>query len=172
MATDIHIVHSPEAEDILVKRAPWLLRFGTLLVLIGIVLLLWAGWFMEYTETVHASFTPTAIDAHAVVGTIWLTRGDSGLIKVGEEVSLRAASPAQTAPSAQTAPPAETTPPARTGKILLVRYLPGQGLSPEITISFADTSFFSTLRQFPPQERVPADIDAGKVRLAAHFFRR
>ena len=106
---------------------------------------------MEYTDTVHASFAVTSIEGDALTGALWLEPADSGLVRVGEAVVLRSGG---------------------TGKVISIRRSPGQALSAQVVIGFSDTSLFPSLRQLPVPMRIAVDVNAGKVRLATHFFRR
>lgn len=51
------IVYSAEVREIIGKVPPWILRFGTILLLLAITLVVWAGWMIKLPEVLDVPFT-------------------------------------------------------------------------------------------------------------------
>ncbi|TDW96967.1 hypothetical protein [Dinghuibacter silviterrae] len=76
--------HSPEAQEIIIRRPPLLLRLGTLLVTLGVGLLLWVGWTLRYTDTAQGVFVVSTCAGDTVTGRFLF----SASLQPGQEVTL------------------------------------------------------------------------------------
>ena len=83
--------HSQEVQDLLGKMPSWLIRNGTLLVIILVMVLVFGSWRFKYPDLVSGTATVTinAADSSLLAGSVKIDGSDVEKIRTGQHVNLK-----------------------------------------------------------------------------------
>lgn len=83
--------HSQEVQDLLGKMPSWLIRNGTLLVIILVMVLVFGSWRFRYPDLVSGTATVTinAADSSLLAGSVKIDGSDVEKIRTGQHVNLK-----------------------------------------------------------------------------------
>lgn len=83
--------HSQEVQDLLGKMPSWLIRNGTLLVIILVMVLVFGSWRFKYPDLVSGTATVTinAADSSLLAGSVKIDGSDVEKIRTGQPVNLK-----------------------------------------------------------------------------------
>lgn len=83
--------HSQEVQDLLGKMPSWLIRNGTLLVIILVMVLVFGSWRFRYPDLVSGTATVTinAADSSLLAGSVKIDGSDVEKIRTGQPVNLK-----------------------------------------------------------------------------------